>query len=460
MKIVVLNGSPKGETSVTMQYVAFIQKRYLEHEFKIFNIAQQIRKLESDEQAFKEIIEDIRSANGILWAFPLYILLIHAQYKRFIELITERAAEAAFKGKHTAILTTSIHFYDHTAHNYMHGICDDLNMKLYASYSAGMQDLFNEQERKKLLQYSQGFFDAIDRDAPASRVYSPLIRQTSEYTPGTDQVSFDNHGRKVVIVTDAEEQQINLTRMIGKIAAHFAGQVEVINLHNVNIKGGCLGCLHCGYDNTCIYNEQDGFTDFYNSQLKTADILVFAGAIRDRYLSSLWKNFFDRGFFNTHIPSFAGKQIAFVISGPLRQLPNLRQIIEAYTEWQQANLVGIVTDEADDSYEIDLSLQELARRSVDYANRKYIKPATFLGIGGTKLFRDEIWGPMRFPFAADHRFYKSHGTYDFPHKDYFTRIRNVLFSLLIKIPVVRKEIYGKLMITKMVEPYKKLLAKL
>lgn len=30
MKIVILNGSPKGEFSITLQYVHFIQKKYLQ----------------------------------------------------------------------------------------------------------------------------------------------------------------------------------------------------------------------------------------------------------------------------------------------------------------------------------------------------------------------------------------------------------------------------------------------
>ncbi|MBP2649928.1 MAG: dehydrogenase (quinone) [Firmicutes bacterium] len=460
MKIVVLNGSPKGETSVTMQYVAFIQKKFPQHELKIVNIVPQIRQLASGGQAFDEVIETIKSADGILWAFPLYVFLVHSNYKRFIELIFEREAKAAFQGKHTALLTTSIHFYDHTAHNYMHGICDDLDMKVYASYSAEMRDLFKEKERENLLQFFNGFFDAIDRDASASKLYLPLIVNGSEYTPGTAQVAFDTEGQKVVLVTDAEEQHTNLNKMIEKFVSHFDVNVEIVNLHNIDIKGGCLGCIRCGYDNTCIYSGKDGFIDFYNSKLRSADILVFAGAIRDRYLSSLWKTFFDRGFFNTHIPALAGKQMAFLISGPLGQLPNLRQIFEAYTEWQRTNLVGIVTDEAGDSKALDQALQELARRSIAYGKSNYIKPATFLGVGGVKIFRDEIWGHLRFPFVADHKFYKSNGVYDFPQNNYGKRLRNFLVGWVIKLPVVRKKVYSNLMITKMIEPYKKLLSKL
>ena len=45
MKIAVLNGSPKGEISVTVQYVKFIQKKMPQHEFKLINIAHDILKL-------------------------------------------------------------------------------------------------------------------------------------------------------------------------------------------------------------------------------------------------------------------------------------------------------------------------------------------------------------------------------------------------------------------------------
>ncbi len=460
MKIVVLNGSPKGETSVTMQYVAFIQKKFPQHDFKIILVAQQIRQIEREDRLFRDITGEIKNADGILWAFPLYILLVHAQYKRFIELITERAAEDVFRDKHTALLSTSIHFYDHTAHNYMHGICDDMNMKVYGSFSAGMQDLFKEKEQGKLLHFSQGFFDAIERDAPTVKVFPSLINQSLEYLPGSCRLSVDTRGRKVVILTDAEECQSNLNRMIDRFVAPFTGQAEVVNLRNIDIKGGCLGCLRCGYDNTCAYSGKDGFIDFYNSKVKTADVLVIAGSIRDRYLSSRWKTFFDRGFFNTHMPSLRGTQIGFLISGPFGQLPNLRQIFEAYVEWQQANLVGIVTDEQAESGKIDEMIDELALRSIEYTNSRYIRPATFLGVGGMKIFRDEIWGPLRFPFHADHQFYKGNGSYDFPQQDYATRMRNLLFGLMIKIPAIRKEIYGKLLIDKMVEPYKKLLAKI
>jgi hypothetical protein len=233
----------------------------------------------------------------------------------------------------------------------------------------------------------------------------------------------------------------------------------MINLNNLDIKGGCLGCIRCGHDNTCIYQDKDEFIQFYNTKLKAADILIFAGTIRDRYLSSKWKQFFDRAFFNTHTPSLIGKQIGLIISGPLSQIPNLRQILEAYTEWQQANLVDVITDEHGDSVEIDALLQNFAERLIQLAGERYIKPATFLGVGAMKIFRDDVWGRLRFPFQADHRFYKKHGIYDFPQKDYKARITNRILILLTKIPSMRKEIYTNRIKAEMIKPFQKILEK-
>jgi multimeric flavodoxin WrbA len=457
MKIVVLNGSPKGEVSVTMQYVAFMAKSFPEHEFQIQHIAQTIRAIEGDQAAFDRITGAIAEVDGVLWAFPLYYCLVHSSYKRFIELISEKQAQEVFGGKPAAILTTSINFYDHTAHNYIHGICDDLGMKVYGSFSAAMEDLLADAGQRQLQLFGQGFLDAIKRDAPSLREYPPLVWEKHEYFPGDDGYTADTQKLNVIIVTDAAKDDSNLRGMTDRLKAFYGGRAEVFNLRDIDIKGGCLGCIQCGYDNTCAYSGKDGFIDFFN-KVKSADIIVFAGTIQDRYLSSLWKTFFDRSFFNTHIPNFSGKQLAYLISGPFSQLPNLRQILEGYTEMQQANLVGIVTDEPAESMVIDRLLKELAFRSVDCAQTGYMKPPTYLSVGGRKIFRDEVWGRMRFPFAADHRYYKEAGFYDFPQKEYKARAHSLLLSLLVRIPAVRKKINSQ-MKDHMVASFKKLLAK-
>ncbi len=459
MKIAVLNGSPKGDLSVTMQYVHFIQKKFPQHDLKIFNIAQQIRRIEKDEKVFQEIIDGVKSSQAVLWAFPLYVFLVSSQYKRFIELISEKGVKEAFQNRYTAVLTTSIHFFDHTAHNYMHAICDDLDMKYVGAFSADMHDLLKEKEREKLVLFAGDFLEAIEKKMLTSKSFRPLTYRKFDYIPGNSEKEIDAKGKKIVVLTDSENDQTNLVRMIEKFRKSFSNRIEMINLNNLDIKGGCLGCIRCGHDNTCIYQDKDEFVQFYNAKLKAADILIFAGMIKDRYLSSKWKQFFDRAFFNTHTPSLIGKQMGLIISGPLSQIPNLRQILEAYTEWQQANLVDLITDEHGDSVEMDALLQSFGERLIQLADKRYVKPATFLGVGGMKIFRNDVWGRLRFPFQADHRFYKKHGIYDFPQKDYKAQIMNRILILLTKIPPMRKEIYTNRIKAEMIKPFQKILEK-
>ena len=404
------------------------------------------------------MIEDIQASDGVLWAFPLYYYLVPSQYKRFIELIWERDAQGVFRNKYTAVLTTSIHFFDHAAHNYVHAICDDLDMNYMGFFSAEMYDLLRRKGREMFILFAQNFFEAIEKKIPTAKSYPPLTHRRFDFiSSGIKEEKIDPHNKKIVIVTDAEDPQSNLGKMIERLRASFSNGVEVINLHQIEILGGCLGCIQCGYDYECSYGDKDEYMEFYKSRIKPADILIFAGSIKDRYLSSRWKLFFDRSFFNTHTPSLIGKQVGYMISGPLSQIPNLKQILETYSEWQQANPVGFITDEVDDSAKLDGLIQSFAERMIQFSEKNYMRPRTFLGVGGMKVFRDDVWGRLRFPFQADHKFYKEHGLYDFPQKDYKARVISGILILLTKIPHMRKEIYQKRMKSEMIKPFQKIL---
>jgi multimeric flavodoxin WrbA len=457
MKIIVLNGSPKGMTSVTMQYVLYIEQLYPQHQLEFIDISLRLTKLARDEGAFGKVIEAVRSADAILWASPVYYWLVPANYKRFIELIWEREAKNAFRGKYTAFLSTSIHFFDHTAHNYMRGICEDLEMKYIGSHSADMSDLLKPEERKRLEHFATEFVDGIEQQVITSTVFAPVVKRQFVYQPGKPVSTLETGNRKILLLTDQEDGQDNLQRMVDRVRDTFKGNVELINLHDIDIKGACLGCLHCAWDNHCVYEGKDQFVDFFNDRVTGADILIWAGAIKDRYLSAAWKRFFDRSFFKGHVPALMGKQIGFIISGPLAQLPNLRQVLEAYVEIQQANLAGIVTDEGSESALIDRQLNQLCEQLLHYDADGYIGSPSFLGVGGTLLFRDHIYGKMRFPFRADYQAYKRLGVFDFPQKRYKRRLVNSIMLLLAHLPGFRKEI-NRRMKEEMIKPLQRVLA--
>jgi len=234
MNIIVLNGSPKGDLSVTLQYVHFIQKKFPQHELKIIHISKNIKNIERDENAFQEIIDEVRSSDGVLWSFGLWILCVPAQYMRFIELISERGVEDAFKNKYAAVLTTSIHFFDHTAHNYMRTVCEDLNMKYAETLSPEMRDLAEERGREALIIFAENFFEAIEKKTATSRLFKPLTFSDFVYQPSVPEERIDTRGKKAVILTDAYDSDTNLGKMIDRFRQSYSNEIEVIDLNDID----------------------------------------------------------------------------------------------------------------------------------------------------------------------------------------------------------------------------------
>ncbi len=459
MKIMVLNGSPKGKQSVTLQYVNFIQKKFPDHEFEIEDISKQIKGIEREEKNFSRIIDKIKQADAVIWAVPLYVFLVPSQYKRFIELIFERNCAGAFKGKYTAVITTSIHFYDHTAHNYMRAICEDLQMKYADYFSAHMYDLFKKKNQKKLIAFADDLFKSVENRLPVNILFPPVRKSGFQYKPGEVKIRISTKGKKVLVLTDNSNPGSNLYKMVSRFKECFTDEIEEVNIFDIDIKGGCLGCLQCGYDNRCLYTGKDEYNEFFESKVKAAHIIVYAGEIKDRFLSARWKMFIDRSFYNNHTPVLTDKQFIYIISGPLSQIPDIRQIFEAWSQIQNGNLIDFISDEYGNSSGIDGIIEATAAKAIRYSENKIVREKTFLGVGGMKIFRDDIYGPLRFPFFADYRAYKKLGIFSFPHRRLKYRVRNFIFALLAKIPKIREEIYRKEMIPGMVNPLKKIVEK-
>ena len=466
MKILVLGGSPKGETSVTMQYVRWIGENLPGHEVETIQIASRIGVLEKDGEALGAVLEKIRGADALLWAFPLYVFTVCSQYKRFIELIWERGAEGAFAGKYAASLSTSIHFFDTTAHQYIREVSEDLGMAFTGSFSPRMNDLQDGECRKQLIVFAESLAEAAKAKLPIPRWSAPLPEReaplASAYeSAGTAAKASDGaaKGKKILVLVDYPELAIGaMARRFAGAAAASGSEVEILALEDMGIRGGCLGCLKCGQANHCAYEGKDGFIEAFRSKVQTADLLVFAGTTRDRALSARWKAFLDRGFFNTHQRVLRGKQFLYLVSGPLSRLDNLRQTLQAYVEWQGGNLVDFVSDEVRTGPELDALVDAAALRSAAALDSGEMKPATFLGVGGMKIFRDDIYGELRIVFKGDYRAYKRDGTYDFPQRRPLKRLAVWLGYWITSIPAVYRRMIANFPAF-MIMPYKPIFAR-
>ena len=154
MHILILNGSPKGQYSVTLQTINYLERLHPQHTFEVLHVGQRIKALEKD---FAPALAAIEKADLILFSYPVYTFIAPYQLHRFMELL--KASGVSLKGRFATQITTSKHFYDVTAHRYIQDNCQDLGMKFIRGLSADMDDLLTkkgQKEAKEFFQYEIG----------------------------------------------------------------------------------------------------------------------------------------------------------------------------------------------------------------------------------------------------------------------------------------------------------------
>ena len=441
MNVLVLNGSPKGKYSITLQHTRYLEKCYPQHTFAVLNVGQKVKTLEKDFSPAKEAIE---KADVLLFSYPVYTFVAPCQLHKFIELLKKEKMDLS--GKFATQITTSKHFYDVTAHRYIQDNCADLGISYIKGLSADMDDLLSEKGQKE----AKAFFEYLcwsveNRYAePASAGATTYAKQRVD-VPACDE---EKQG-DVVILTDLAAEDTQLAAMIARFRAKLPCKTRIINLREYPFNGGCLGCFSCAITGKCVH--KDGFDTYLRNEIQTAQSIVYAFTIRDHSMGALFKMYDDRNFCNGHRTVTIGMPVGYLVSGDLSREENLRTIIEARAQVGTNFLAGVATDEFDPNDTID----QLANTLTYALEHKYVPPQNFYGIGGMKIFRDLIWlmqGMMR----ADHKFYKSHGQYDFPQKKFGMMLKMYLVGSLLANEKIKAKM-GNKMNEGMLMPYNKLL---
>ena len=446
MKVLVLNGSPSGDSSITLQTMLYLEKRYPAHEYRQLNVGFSIRKTEQD---FSEAYELLSWADLLVFCYPVYTFLVPAQLHRFVELMKEKGPD--LKGKAAAQITTSKHFYDVTAHEFIRENVCDLKLNYLGGLSADMEDLLKEKGRNE----ADAFFKHVlfmMAHGISRRSIAPVSAAetlTEAHVPETSREKRES--RRIVIVTDAAPENTRLKAMIDRFEKQSYYPCSVVNLHDFPFAGGCLGCFHCASEGRCVY--KDGFETLLRDKIQTADATMYAFSIKDHSMGYRFKLFDDRQFVNGHRTVTMGKPVAYLIDGFFSKEPNLKMLIEARAQVGGNYLAGIAGNEGNTDLEIDMMAAEFS-----YAIRTGLsQPADFYGVGGMKIFRDLIY-QMQGLMKEDHRFYKKHGFYDFPQKKKGTVLGMYLVGALMNNKTLSKKL-GSNMTAGMLMPYRKVLEK-
>ncbi|MBE6572535.1 MAG: iron-sulfur protein [Ruminococcaceae bacterium] len=444
MKILVLNGSPKGKYSITLQTVKYLEKLYPSHTFSVFDVGQKIKAIEKD---FSQAKEDLEKAEMLLFCYPVYTFIAPYQLHRVIELVKENGVN--LHGKYATQITTSKHFYDVTAHKYIEENCADLGLSYIRGLSADMDDLLKDQGQADARAFFDHLIFSVENgivEKADSKQLSAVCESTSVFVPEATGSKTD---REVVVVTNCENNDKKLLSMIDRFSAVCRENVRVVNILDFPFSGGCLGCFNCATDGKCVY--KDGFDSFLRNDIQIASAIVYAFRIKDHSMGASFKLYDDRQFCNGHRTVTMGSPVGYIVCGNYENEQNLKMIVEGRAQVGGNYLCGVATDEVDPNSAIDRLCTNLT-----YAlDNKLTAPQNFYGVGGMKIFRDLIW-TMQGMMKADHKFYKKHKQYDFPQKNRGTMLKMYLVGALISSPKIRAKM-GNKMNEGMLAPYKKLL---
>ncbi len=443
MHTLVLNGSPKGKHSVTLQTVRYLQLLFPEHSFEILHVGQSIKSLEKD---MSPAVRAIEKADLLLFCYPVYTFLAPCQLHRFIELL--KASDVKLEGKYATQLTTSKHFYDVTAHRYIRDNCEDMGLHYLNGLSADMDDLTKPKGQKEAEAFFRYVCWAMEQGIREPRLTLPYCFTAKPVTVPTGR---EDKTGDVVIVADLQEGDAPLEQMIARFRAVFPKKTRVVNIRKYPFRGGCLGCFNCAVTGKCIYT--DGFDDYLRNQIQTAQAIVYAFTVSDHSMGARFKMFDDRQFCNGHRTVTIGMPIGYLINGGYLQEQNLQTVIEARAQVGSNFLAGVATNEEDP----DVAIDRLSA-TLNYAlETKYLPPQNFYGVGGMKIFRDLIW-MMQGMMRADHKFYKAHGQYDFPQKQRPKMLAMYLVGAMLSSKKLKAKM-GSAMTDGMLMPYQRVLDK-
>lgn len=446
MKIAVINGSPKGKYSITLQTVLYLQRKYPAHTFEVLHAGQKVKSLEKDFTPAKTLLE---SADAVLFSYPVYTFLAPSQLHRFIELAKENGV--SLQGKFATQISTSKHFYDVTAHKYIEENALDLGAGYIRGLSADMEDLLTDKGQKEAEQFFDRFLWAVSEnictvktreEAAFVPVLATIPQETQEKTAQKD----------VLILTDNTDENSNLSKMITRFQTQLPYDSRIINISEYPLAGGCLGCFRCAVSEKCVY--KDGFDVFLRENIQNADAIVYAFTVSDHSMGARFKMYDDRNFCNGHRTVTVGMPVGYLVSGPYGAEHNLRTVIEARSETGGNFLAGVATDEENTDAQVD----KLAKSLTFALNTGHTAPQNFWGVGGMKIFRDLIY-QMRGMMRADHKFYKKQGIYDFPQKKRLTSWKMYLVGMLLSNEKVLSKM-GNKMNEGMLAPYAKLFAQM
>lgn len=430
MKVCVLNACPKGNSSITLQYVRYISKHALNDTFKVINIGQFVTE-GTFPQKKAVALSIIKECDVILFSFPVYNALPPSQLMTFFESLSNEEKEV-FRNKKIVKISTSKHSFDNMAHKYIDLVCSDYDALTLKGYSADFDDILTKKGQTDLLRYwkyVQDMYRMSGFEASIKKQPSPVAAYERTHL----EVNAKTNTYNIVIVTDKDIDELeaenpSLSNMIKDYISASVYKITVLNISKYLDKG-CFGCLSCCRKGKCV--QADGFQQVHEEIIKNADAVIFAAEIKNHYLGSVFKKYDDREYYNGNRMLGKVKAFGYILSGSYQDESLLKTLLEARAEQHYVTFAGVASDD----YNTAEQLGVLRTRIEACIENQFSQSGGFYLSAKTNAFGGLI-SDMRGIMKKDFKFFKENGFYSNHLKSAKKVVTSKILDVCMSLPKI------------------------
>jgi multimeric flavodoxin WrbA len=419
MKILVINGSPKGEKSITLQHMKYIEKHQTDVYFEYVNMGQQYKKI-NDDVYFESVIDKMLFSDLVIFAYPVYVFSIPYQLMVFMDRLQNDRPKGLDR-LYVTQFSTSKHFFNLTAHDYMTDVFSDLGMKELDGYTADMNEMLEEEGQTAIKDYFSRLVEKVElKYITNKKEFVVKDLYDFEYHPIAEEHKIPS---SILIIYNGKDYSDTLKNMITALANLLPYQVHLLDLANYNISGGCIGCLNCAFTTHCIY--PDDFEKMHREKIANADVIIYASDIKNHWFHTSFKALDDRSFYNGHRITMEGRGVTYLLQGCLSSEHNLEKVMKSRASVTHMHYIQAVTNETEDILD---RIRQMCDDITYFMENRPRHQDNYDSVGGMKILRDLVYD-FRSIMFLDHDYYKKMNLYDFPKKN---RIQHFFTKLAIK----------------------------
>ena len=123
--VVIINASPKGEYSLSLQYARYMVLHEPAISSSIIHVGEQLTDMQYDKTWLDESIRLLEACDAVIFASPVYTMLVPWQLIRFFDLLAQEKREAVLSDKYATCVMSCFHYYDQLSHQNISGTCED-----------------------------------------------------------------------------------------------------------------------------------------------------------------------------------------------------------------------------------------------------------------------------------------------------------------------------------------------